>query len=191
MYKNMAKSNRFIDKNKKEFEMVVEHFKIELAGLRTGRAQSAIVENLIVEAYGAQTPLKQLAAISIPEPKTISIQPWDKNIIKDIERAFSYSNLGLSIVNAGDKLVAKLPPMTEENRKELVRVIGQKLEEAKISLRRVRDAVKEEILSAEKDKAITQDDKFEFLADLDNYIAEHNQKMAEMAKEKEEEVMSI
>ncbi|MBN1325555.1 ribosome recycling factor [Candidatus Falkowbacteria bacterium] len=187
----MAKSNRFIDKSKKEFDKAIEHFKTELSGLRTGRAQSTIVENILVEAYGAQTPLKQLAAISIPEPKTISIQPWDKNIIKDIERAFSYSNLGLSIVNAGDKLVAKLPPMTEENRKELVKVIGQKLEAAKISLRRVRDMVREEILNSEKDKAITQDDKFEFLADLDNYIAEHNQKIAEMAKEKEEEVMIV
>lgn len=187
----MAKSNSFIDKNKKEFEKATEHFKVELGSLRTGRAQSAVVENLIVEAYGAQTPLKQLAAISIPEPKTISIQPWDKSIIKDIEKAFSYSNLGLSIVNAGDKLVAKLPPMTEENRKELVKVIGQKLEAAKISLRRVRDVVREQILDAEKTKTITQDDKFEFLADLDNYIAEYNQKMAEMAKEKEEEVMII
>lgn len=187
----MAKSNKYIDKNKSEFDKVAEHFKLELGGLRTGRAQSAIVENIIVEAYGTQTPLKQLAAISIPEPKTIAIQPWDKGLVKDIEKSFSHSNLGLSIVNAGDKLVAKLPPMTEENRKELVKVIGQKLEAAKISLRRVRDMVKEEIQSAEKDKAITQDDKFEFLADLDNYIAEYNQKMAEMAKEKEEEVMTI
>jgi ribosome recycling factor len=138
----MSKSNSFIDKKKVEFDKAIEHFKTELGSLRTGRAQSAVVENIMVEAYGAQTPLKQLAAISIPEPKTISIQPWDKSIIKDIEKAFSYSNLGLSIVNVGDKLVVKLPAMTEENRKELVKVIGQKLEAAKISLRRVRDEIR-------------------------------------------------
>ena len=187
----MSKSNSFIDKKKSEFDKAIEHFKTELGSLRTGRAQAAVVENIIVEAYGAQTPLKQLAAISIPEPKTISIQPWDKSIIKDIEKAFSYSNVGLAIVNAGDKLVAKLPPMTEENRKELVKVIGQKLEAAKISLRRVRDEVREQILAAEKSNEITQDDKFTYLADLDNYIADFNGKMAESAKAKEEEVMTI
>jgi ribosome recycling factor len=187
----MSKSNSFIDKKKVEFDKAIEHFKAELGSLRTGRAQAAVVENIMVEAYGAQTPLKQLAAISIPEPKTISIQPWDKSIVKDIEKAFSYSNLGLSVVNAGDKLVVKLPPMTEESRKELVKVIGQKLETAKISLRRVRDEIREQILAAEKDKTITQDDKFTFLADLDNYIAEFNGKFADLAKEKEEEVMTI
>ncbi len=187
----MAKSNSFIDKKKVEFDKAIEHFKAELGSLRTGRAQAAVVENIIVEAYGAQTPLKQLAAISIPEPKTISIQPWDKSLVKDIEKAFSYSNLGLSIVNAGDKLVAKLPAMTEENRKELVKIIGQKLEAAKISLRRLRDEIREQILAAEKDKTITQDDKFTYLADLDNYITDFNSKMADMSKEKEEEVMTI
>jgi ribosome recycling factor len=187
----MANSNKFIDKYKSEFDKAMEHFKTELGSLRTGRAQSAIVENILVEAYGSQTPLKSLAAISIPEPKTIQIQPWDKNILKDIEKAFSYSNLGLSVINTGDKLVAKLSPMTEENRKELVKVLGQKLEAAKISLRRVRDTVREEILEAEKNKDITQDDKFRYLADLDNFIADYNEKIAKAAKEKEGEVMVI
>ncbi|MDD5341474.1 MAG: ribosome recycling factor [Patescibacteria group bacterium] len=187
----MANSNKFIDKHKTEFDKAIEHFKQELGSLRTGRAQSAVVENIMVEAYGSQQPLKSLAAISIPEPKTIQIQPWDKSILKDIEKAFSYSNMGLSTVNSGDKLVAKLPPMTEENRKELVKVIGQKLEAAKIGLRRLRDVIREEILNAEKDKSITQDDKFQFLDDLEKFITDYNKKVFDEAKKKEEEVMII
>jgi len=187
----MPETNKYIEKRKAEFDKILEHFKQELNSLRTGRAQSAIVENMLIEAYGAQTPLKQLAAISIPEAKSISIEPWDKNIIKDIEKAFSHSNLGLSVVNTGDKLIAKVPPMTEENRKELIKVLGQKVEAGKISVRRLRDEVRESILGAEKQKEITEDDKFTFLAALDNFVTELNKKLDAVAKGKEEEIMIV
>jgi len=187
----MANTNKFIEQKKAEFEQVLTHFKKEIGALRTGRAQTTLVENIMVEAYGAQTPLKQLAAISIPEAKSISIEPWDKNIIKDVEKALTYSNLGLSIVNTGEKLIAKIPAMTEENRKELIKLLGQKAEEAKISLRQIRDKVKEAILSAEKNKEITQDDKYQFVADLDNYTSDFNKKIEETSKTKEEEMMTV
>jgi len=187
----MANTNKFIEQKKAEFEQVLAHFKKEISALRTGRAQTTLVENIMVEAYGAQTPLKQLAAISIPEAKSISIEPWDKNIIKDMEKALTYSNLGLSIVNTGEKLIAKIPPMTEENRKELIKLLGQKAEEAKISLRQIRDEVKESIIKAEKNKEVTQDDKYQFLADLDNFTSDYNRKIEETSKAKEEEMMTV
>jgi ribosome recycling factor len=187
----MATTNQFIEQKKAEFDEAVEHFKKEISSLRTGRAQTILVENVMVEAYGAQTPLKQLASISIPEAKSISIEPWDKSIAKDVEKALAYSNLGLSVVNTGEKIIANLPSMTEENRKGLVKLLNQKTEEAKISLRQIRDKVKEAILTAEKNKDITQDDRYQFVADLDNFISECNKKIEEIAANKETEITTI
>jgi len=187
----MANTNIYIDKQKADFEKVLAHFKDDLMTLRTGRAQSTLVENIQVEAYGTMTPLNQLASISIPESKSISIEPWDKNILKEIERALTYSNLGFSVVNTGEKLIAQIPPMTEENRKEILKIIGEKEEKAKISLRQLRDQVKEDILAAEKEKEITEDDKYAFLADLDNFISNYNKKIGEIAEEKKQEIMTI
>jgi ribosome recycling factor len=187
----MPESNIYIDQKKEEFEKIINHFKKELSGLRTGRAQATLVENIQVEAYGAMTPLMQLASISVPDAQSISIEPWDKNIIKDIEKALNYANLGFSVVNAGDKLIAKIPPMTEENRKDLLKILNQKAEESKISIRQVRDDIKENILAAEKNKEITEDDKYKFLTDLDNLVSEYNKKIDELVKDKEQEIMKV
>lgn len=187
----MAELNQFIAKHKTEFETALEHFKKDIGSLRTGRAQTALVDNLQVEAYGSRQPLKQIAGISIQDSKTISIEPWDKSIMKEVEKAIGASNLGLSIINLGGKILAKVSMMTEETRKELLKVLGKMLEAGKISLRQVRDKVKEEILKAEKDKDITIDDKFQYLADLDNYVSDLSRKTEEIAKEKEEEIMTI
>lgn len=187
----MAEMNQFINKRKSEFDAVLEHLKKELGALRTGRAQSALVDNLIVEAYGSRQPLKQLAGISIQDSKTISIEPWDKSILKEVEKALSANNLGLSIINLGGKILAKVSMMTEETRKELLKVLGKILENEKISIRQIRDKVKEEILKAEKDNDITQDDRYKYLADLDNYVSELNKKTEAIAEEKEKEIMTV
>lgn len=187
----MPEINKFITQNQKEFDAILEHLKKELGSLRTGRAQSALVENLQVEAYGSRQILKQLASISIQDAKTIIIEPWDKNLLKDVEKAMGFSNLGLSIVNAGGKIIAKVPLMTEENRKELIKVLGKILENAKISIRQIRDKVKESIIKAEKNNDITQDDRYQYLADLDNFVSDYNKKAEKIADEKEEEIMTI
>jgi len=187
----MPELNQFINQHKAEFDGALEHLKKELGSLRTGRAQSALVENLQVEAYGVRQTLKQLAAISIADPKTISIEPWDKNILKDVEKALGFSNLGLSVINAGNKILAKVSMMTEETRKDLIKVLGKMLETAKINIRQIRDKVKDAILKAEKDKDITQDDRYQFLADLDNFVSELNKKAEAIAEEKEEEIKTI
>ena len=184
-------TNVYIEQKKSELDKAIEHFKKELSSLRSGRAQTAIVENVNVEAYGSFTPLKQLASISIPDAKSIYIEPWDKSVIKAVEKALTASNLGLSIVNTGEKVIAQVPLMTEENRKRLIKVIGEKAEEAKISLRQTRDEMKEAILAAEKNKDITQDDRYQFLADLDNYIGDYNKKVEELSADKEKEIMTI
>jgi len=187
----MPETNSYIEQQKGEYDKKIEHLKTELAGLRTGRAQATLVENIQVEAYGVMTALNQLANISVPDAKSIVIEPWDKNIIKDMEKAVSQSNMGLSVVNSGDKLIAQIPPMTEENRKELIKIMGEKVESAKIGIRQVRDKVKESILTAEKNKDISEDDKYKFLTDLDNFTSDYNKKIDQIAQEKEVEIMKV
>lgn len=187
----MAVTNLFIDKHKIDFDKALEALKTDLSGLRTGRAQATLVENVLVEAYGSRLPLKQAANISIPDSKSIMIEPWDKSIIKEMEKSLSLSNLGFSIVNSGERLILRVPPMTEENRKDLIKLMGEKIESAKIAIRQVRDRVKEEIISGEKNNEITQDDKFQYLAELDNAVSDFNKKIETMAEEKEEEIMTI
>ncbi|MFH0988171.1 MAG: ribosome recycling factor, partial [Parcubacteria group bacterium] len=113
-------SNEFIAKFLPEFEKTVEHFKKELSGLRAGRATPAMVENILVDAYGVKTPMMQLASISSPEPRQLLIEPWDKNLIKEIEKALSYANLGLAVRPEKSGVRITVPQMTEENRVELV-----------------------------------------------------------------------
>lgn len=187
----MADTNIYIAQNKEDFNKALEHLKKELQTLRTGRAQATLLENLQVEAYGAMTPLNQLASISVPDAQTIAIEPWDKSIIKDIEKALSYSNLGLSVTNAGDKLMAKVPPMTEENRRDLLKILGKKAEDAKVSIRQARDKVRETIIEAEKNKEITEDDKYKYLTELDNFTTDFNKQVEQLAEQKEQEIMKV
>jgi len=187
----MTQANQYIDQYQAEFDKAIEHLKSELNSLRTGRAQTTLLENVQVEAYGAFSPLNQLASLSIIDAQSIAIEPYDKSILKDIEIGISKSNLGLSVVNTGEKLIAKVPPMTEENRKDLVKMLGEKVEDTKISIRQIRDKVRELIMDAEKNKEITEDDKYKFLTDLDNYTSEQNKTIDEMAKEKESEIMTV
>lgn len=187
----MSETNQYIDLHQEEFKKAIEHFKTELSALRTGRAQTTLLENVQAEAYGAFTPLNQLASLSLIDAQSISIEPYDKSILKDIEKALSTSNLGLSVVNTGEKLIAKVPPMTEENRKDLLKIMNEKAEETKISIRQIRDKVKEMIVEAEKNKEITEDDKYKFITQLDNFVSEQNKKIDEMAKEKEGEIMTV
>lgn len=183
--------NQYVENSKAEFEKVLAHLKEELAALRTGRANPAMIEKVMVEAYGAHTPLNQLGNISLMDSQTLTVEPWDKSILKDVEKGLSLANLGLSIINNGERIIAKVPQMTEENRKQMVKVLGGKVEDAKIAIRQVRDKVKEQIIEAEKNKDITQDDRYSFLTDLDNYVTELNKKLLAISEEKEQDIMTI
>lgn len=185
------KTNKFIDKNKDKFDKAIEHFKSEIKQIRTGRANSSIVENILVSAYGVKTPLMQLASISIPDPKTIVIEPWDKGIIKDIEKGIIESRIGLNPINEGKLVRISIPSLTEETRKDLIKLLNEKSEKAKVAVRGVRDEVRDEIITAEKDKAITEDDKYDFQKDLDEYIKEINEQIKKIGEDKETEIMTI
>lgn len=180
-----------IDFAKPQFQQVIEHFDKELSNMRSGRASASIVEDLKVEAYGSMMELKGLASLSVPDAKTIQIEPWDKNVVKDIEKALIAASLGMAPNVVGTIVRLVMPPMTEQNRKEMVKVVNQKGEQARIGIRNVREEVRDAISKQEEDKLISEDEKFRLFEQLDVVVKEMNQKIETLAKEKEEEVMTI
>jgi ribosome recycling factor len=141
-----------------KMEQAVAHLKDDLAGIRTGRAAPAVINRVTVEYYGTPVPLNQLAGVSVPEPRLLQIQPFDKSAISAIERAIMQSDLGITPSNDGNVIRLAFPPLTEERRKELVKQVHDRAEEARVAVRNVRRHAKEEIEKLEHDGAISQDD---------------------------------
>lgn len=181
----------FIAERQGDLDQAIRHLKEELSALRTGRANPALVEGIQVEAYGARTALVGLASISAPDARTISIEPWDKNVVKDIEKAIIEANIGLNPVVAGTVIRVPIPAMTEENRKKLVKLLGDRLEQARIAVRRIRDEVRSEVIDAEKAKEITEDEKYRLLEELDKAAAKWNDRIKDIGEEKEKEIMTV
>lgn len=180
-----------IEKQKPEMEKSIEHFKEELNQLRTGRASVAMVEGLSVDYYGAKSPLKQVASISVPEPRTIVIAPWDKDNLVNIEKSLRESQLNLNPNNDGQVIRINIPALTEERRKDLVKVLNQKAEDAKISIRKHREDAWEEIQRVEKEGLMGEDDKFVGKDKLQEVVDEFNKKVEEVRAKKEVEIMQV
>ncbi|MDD4900572.1 MAG: ribosome recycling factor [Patescibacteria group bacterium] len=183
--------NQYIQAKQNDLTKTIDFFKKDISALRTGRANPAILDGVLVEAYGAKTPILGLASVSVPEARSIVISPWDKSIIKDVERAIVAADLGINPVNEGDKIRLVVPQLTEENRHELVKKLSEKMEVSRISLRQTRDEIKELIEAAFKNKAINEDDKFRFFKELDEEISRKNDELKKIKDKKEEEIMTI
>jgi ribosome recycling factor len=187
--KNMI--TNLIDRSRPEFEKAIEHFKNELTQLRTGRASSALVENVMVDYYGSKSPLKQIASISTPEPRLILISPWSKDTLVNIEKSIRDSQLNLNPVNDGQVLRVNIPPLNEERRRELVKILSQKAEEARVTVRKQRENIWDEIQDFEKQGKIAEDDKFSGKDRLQKVVDEYNGKIEEIREKKEEEIMTV
>ncbi len=174
-----------------EFAKVINHFRQDISTLKTGRANPAIFDGVRVESYGAMMPLNQVASVSVPEARSIIITPWDKNVLKDIERALRDSDLNLNPVNEGDKIRISIPAMTEESRRDIVKILNQKMETARIAIRGVRDDIKEQVLEAEKNKEFGEDMKYQLIEDLDKITTSFNDEIKTMGEDKEREIMTI
>ena len=179
------------DPHKADLDKAIEFLKNDISALRTGRANTAIVENIMVEAYGMMQQLKAVASITIPDARTIRIEPWDKSIVKDIEKGIVEAKTGLNPVVQGEMIRVPMPALTEETRKNLVKNLNEKLESARVTVRNVRDNVKHEIVTAEKEKEISEDDKYSMLEDLDKVCAGYNETIKNIGDEKEKEIMTI
>lgn len=162
-----------------------------LATIRTGRASPALVERLPVEYYGTPTPLQQLATISAPEPRLLTIKPFDPSSLKDIERGIMASDLGLTPNNDGKIIRLNIPPLTEERRKELIKVVHHRLEEARVAVRNIRRAAHEDLREFEKEKLISEDDLKRGETDLQKLTDKYIEKIDEHGKRKEAEIKEI
>jgi ribosome recycling factor len=163
----------------------------DLAAIRTGRASPAIVERLDVQYYGSPTPLQQLATISAPEPRLLTIKPFDPASLKDIERAILASELGLTPNNDGKLIRLSIPALTEERRKGLTKVVHHRLEEARVAVRNVRRSVHEDMREFEKEKLVSEDDLKHGETELQKLTDKYIEKIEELGKRKEAEIMEI
>lgn len=186
----MKPSMPFKELNQK-LTLSLEFFAGELTKIRAGRASSALVEDLELEAYGAKMKIKEIASVSVPEPQTIVITPWDKTLIKEVDRALRESALGVNPIAGGDSVKVPIPPLTEDRRKELVRAIGAKLEECKNSMRNLRQDAMKQIDKAFADKEIGEDDKFNQREEVEEIVRDYVARAEKIAEAKKEEVSKI
>lgn len=182
---------QYLDEAKQKFDKSLEHLKAELSTLRSGRATPALVEHIKVEAYGTFTPLLELASITAPEPKLLVVSPWDKGIIKEVERALQAANLGMSPIIDGAIIRLNLPPLSEERRKELVKHVNTKLEETRNTLRRHREDVLKSLKDAKSNGALPEDSFFAAQRELQKLIDEANAQVKKLGDEKDKEIMTI
>jgi ribosome recycling factor len=180
-----------IEQQNEHFSEAIEHFKGEIEKFRTGRATPALVDYLVVDYYGTKTPLKQIASINVPEPRSLMIQPWDRGALSAIETAIRLADIGLNPMNDGIIIRIALPPLTEERRKDLVKALNQKAEEARIAVRNIREDAWKEIQNLEKEGVIAEDDKFRAKEELQIVVEVNNKKIEEMRKKKETDMMTV
>ena len=174
-----------------KMEQAVAHLKDDLAGIRTGRAAPAVINRVTVEYYGTPVPLNQLAGVSVPEPRLLQIQPFDKSAISAIERAIMQSDLGITPSNDGNVIRLAFPPLTEERRKELVKQVHHRAEEARVAVRNVRRHAKEEMEKLEHDGAISQDDLIRAEKELQKLTDSFVTEVDEIQGHKEQELMEV
>lgn len=176
---------------KERMEKAVTAFQHELSRLRTGRATPSILEGVKVDYYDTPTPLNQLASISIPEPRLITIQPWDMSILKDVERAILASDVGLTPQNDGKVIRLAIPPLTEERRKELVKVARRMAEDCRVAIRNIRRDANDGMKKLEKEKVLSQDDLHKAQSQIQETTDKYIARVDEMLAHKEKEIMEV
>lgn len=169
----------------------IEALERELATLRTGRATPSLIENVSVEYYGTPTPLKQIASISAPDARAIMVQPWDKQALRDIERSLMRSELGFNPSNDGNVITVPIPPLNQERRQELVRLLKRKIEDGKVSVRNVRRDGLESLRKLERDKAISQDQNRRSQDQLQKTTDAFIKNIDQVSTAKEAEIMQV
>ena len=183
--------NQLYQQSQEKMKKAVEHIDSELNKLRTGKASSALVESVKVNAYGSDMPLKQLSSVTVPDAKSIVIQPWDRNLIGAVEKAILAANLGLTPINDGKVIRINIPPLTEERRNDLVKVAHKIAEEARVAIRNVRRHANEEIKKLEKDHKISEDEKFKAVDKIQEFTDDYIKKIDILLSDKEKEIKEI
>jgi ribosome recycling factor len=175
----------------RKMQSAVEVLQKELAGLRTGRASTSLLEPLVVQAYGAEMPLTQLATLNAPEPRLLTVQVWDRGTVKAVEKAIQESGLGLNPVTEGQVLRIPIPALTQERRQELSKVAARYAEEARVAVRNVRRHAMDELKKAEKESVISQDEHRDLSRQMQDATDSHIKKVDDALAKKESEILQV
>lgn len=180
-----------LDSFQQRINAAVEHFRGQIATLRTNRATPAVIEQLTVECYGSRMPLIQVASITAPEPSLLVIQPWDASLIKDIERSIQASPLGFQPTVDGQNIRISLPPLTEDRRRELLKVLNQHEETAKISMKRIREETLNRLRESVRASTLSEDAFEKNEKDIQKSIEAGHALVAQLVKDKSEDIMTV
>lgn len=175
----------------RRMQKAIETLKQDINAIRAGRANAALVERITVEYYGAPTPINQVASISVPEARLLVIQPWDRKLLTDIEKAIQKSDLGINPTNDGQVIRLAIPPMSEERRRDLVKTLHKKLDEHKVAVRNVRRDVQDKLRDREKKKEISEDELKRSVERLQKLTDRYIEEMDKVGKTKEMEILEV
>lgn len=179
-----------LDQFKVDISKCLVHLKDDLSQIRTGRATPELVEEVLVNAYDSVSPLKNLASINSLDAKTLNIQPWDKSILENISKGISAANLGFSPITEGDRVIVKIPDLTEERRKEYVKVMKERVEDGRIAVRQVRQRYMKEIDEAQK-SGFSEDEADRLRDEIEKVVKETNQEIEDIRELKEKDLLTI
>ncbi|MDQ3523197.1 MAG: ribosome recycling factor [Gemmatimonadota bacterium] len=172
-------------------DRALEAMRREFAGVRTGKASPALLDSVRVEAYGGHMPLNQVGTVSVPEPRLLTVQPWDRTLIKAIEKALQESDLGLNPSNDGSMIRIPIPALTEERRREYVRLLHKMAEEGRVAIRQARKDANDEIKQRQKDSELSEDDSRREQDDVQKLTNQYVERVDELLKRKEAEVLEV
>ena len=187
----MGMGEEVLQELKRKLEKSLEVVRDDLATIRAGRAKPALIEGVKVEAYGGVMELRELATITAPSADLLVVAPWDKSLVGVINKGIQAANLGLNPIVEGDQLKVPVPTLTEERRKELVKLVAQKVESGRVIIRQIRNEIKADIEELEGESGVSEDDVQRWLEEMQKMVDEYIGKVEELGKEKEKELMTI
>lgn len=183
--------DRIIKESESKMKGIVDFFTKEIGTLRVGRASVSLLEGITVEYYGSKLPINQIATITIPQPQLLIIQPWDKNVVEEVVKAIQLSNVGLNPISDGNVIRIPVPPLSEERRKEIVKILHKMSEEAKVEIREVRREAKDNLKEREKNGEISEDDMYKGIDEIQKLTDKYIEEIDKKTKDKEKEIMEL
>ncbi len=187
----MAAEKPVLSRYRDRMDKAITALKDEFSSLRTGRASAGLLDQVMVDAYGSSVPINQVGAVSVPEPRSISVNIWDRGLVVSVEKAIRNAGLGLNPVVDGQSLRVPIPPLTEERRKDIAKMAGKYAEQQKIAIRNVRRDANDDLKKAEKDSVITQDEQRRMESEVQTFTDEAIKRVDEALKTKEQEIMQV
>lgn len=187
----MTDYNSMKDDTLERMEKTLESLRGDFGGLRAGRAHASLLDGILVEAYGNMSPINQLGTVSVPDARTLSVSVWDKGLVKNVEKALRESDLGLNPMNDGQVIRIPIPPLSEERRKELVKIAGKYAEQAKVAVRNIRRDAMDEVKKMKKDSLISEDEEKKYNNDIQKWTDDTVKKIDEQYAAKEKDILQV